>query len=105
MAATPSTFTVCFSSNSSGLTYRDRNYRKPDFYELRMLQRSLGRFFEQEYAELLKTLNYLPSVNGVKTKKLQFDQLITQVRSLWTRHVRFDFRQPCWRSGRWKSLT
>lgn len=96
---TPTTFYI--TSNFDSTVPRDY---KPTYDELRMMQ-SLGQYLENSYKELMRMLNYAPSVDGVKTKKARFDELILQMRSLWVRAVRFDLRQPCWRAGRWKSLT
>ena len=70
-----------------------------------MLQSQLGRYVQESYEEFLSLLNWEPSREGIKAMKRRYDLLMTQVRSLWTRRVRFDLRQPCWRAGRWKSCT
>ena len=55
--------------------------------------------------ELLRRWNIEPTVQGIRDCFWRHCRALLTLRSLPYLRSRFDRRIPCWRSGRWKSLT
>lgn len=68
---------------------------------LRMIRQQLS---EAEEA-FLRKLNIGPTSKGIQACRTFHERMVSTLRELPQLLARFDRRIPCWRSGRWKSLT
>ncbi len=85
------------------------NYSPPPkvhpIYHWERLNRSFQKFLDEADKALLREMNFKPTREGIHNTA-RFHTLAIFV--LWFTPwflVRFDRRIPCWRAGRWKSLT
>lgn len=98
------TANISFSNTSNGMTYRDPAPRL-SMRGMARLSQSMGRLMEEAYKDILRLLNIEPTRQGIEHCLEWHRRLISHVKSLPGLQARFDRRVPCWRAGRWRSLT
>ncbi len=69
------------------------------------ITRVFAKFLSDAEKAYLRKINFNPTREGVQVCHNWHDRSPRWIRSMPQLQVRFDRRLPCWRAGRWKSLT
>lgn len=79
-----------------------RQARKMDAYTL---TRTYGKLLSESEKAFLRKINAQPTQEGRDACLERHNRALHLIETLPHLHARYDRRIPCWRAGRWKSLT
>jgi hypothetical protein len=102
---TGTAFTNGYYCNTTSNYSSNYSPRLEPIYYYDRLVRSFQKFLSETDKALLREMNFKPTREGIDNTE-RFHSMI--VFATWATpwfSVRFDRRIPCWRAGRWKSLT
>lgn len=106
-------YAACTACNGQGFIVVSNTCDSTSNYDFRdfmpktnaRLTGMFAKYLSDAEKALLRELNWEPTKEGVKICQTWHDRSRRWIASLPQLHARFDRRIPCWRAGRWKSLT
>lgn len=110
------TFTPTSASNTTILLIDDSRFNfssNASFFDFPRLDpkkilaqiKGLKAMMTEAELAIYREWNFKPTWNGIESCRHWHRQVVSFLKTLPNLHVRFDRRVPCWRAGRWKSLT
>jgi len=98
--------TTGFDNNYPYFTNCSTNYfRQAKRHCAYTLARTYGRLLTPSEKAFLREINAQPTREGKEACQERHNRALSRIETLPHLHARFDRRIPCWRAGRWKSLT
>lgn len=100
----PTGTTSGFTNNFSDFT-TNYDFRRARRFCAFTLVRTYGRLLTPSEKAYLREINAQPTKEGREACQQKHNQALDRIETLPHLNARFDRRIPCWRAGRWKSLT
>jgi hypothetical protein len=96
-------FIYCSTWNSSATSCDPTEHG--NVYNIDRLRRVFGKLLNEAEKNALRLANVKPTAKGVIICQAGHSSALRRIRTLPNLQARFDRRIPCWRAGRWHSLT
>lgn len=98
-------------------TWGTQNFNSPRYFDppkiesqfrdadIDLILKRHGRALSNAEKSVIRRFNRPPTIKGIRTCEKQHGRALKSAEDVPGLQARFDRRIPCWRAGRWKSLT